>query len=149
MPSVRFVERYALPRAVVFEFFRRPANVVAVAPVELALRLIEGPEAPCVGECFAVEVRRFGLPRRIDTEVVTIEEPSRIVERQVQGPFRAWVLERSFTEVDGGTELTETITYEPPGGMLGLMLTPSAVEGELRRAYETRAERVRARLGAS
>jgi ligand-binding SRPBCC domain-containing protein len=144
-----FVERYPLPRAVVFAFFRKPANVVAVAPPDLPLRLIEGPESPAVGERFAVEVRRFGLTRRIDTEVMTMEEPSRIVERQAQGPFREWVLERRFVEIDDVTELTETITYEPPGGMLGLMMTPSAVEGELRRAYQGRPERVMGRLGAS
>ena len=149
MPSIFFVERYNLPPAVVFAFFRSPANVVAVAPAELALHLIEGPDLPSVGERFAVETRRFGLARRIDTEVVTSEEASRIVERQAQGPFRAWVLERRFVEIDGGTELTETIAYEPPGGMLGLMLTPAAVEGELRRAYQGRVERVISRLGAT
>jgi ligand-binding SRPBCC domain-containing protein len=147
MPSICFVERYALPPAVVFAFFRRPANVVAVAPADLPLRLVEAPEAPAVGERFAVEVRRFGLSRRIETEVLTVEEPSRIVERQAQGPFREWVLERRFADCEGGTELTETIAYEPPGGMLGLMLTPAAVEAELRRAYEGRAGRVTAKIG--
>lgn len=149
MPSLSFVERYAQPPAVVFAFFRRPANVVAVAPAELPLRLIEGAEAPAVGERFAVEARRFGLARRIDTEVVALQEPARIVERQVQGPFRSWQIERRFAAVEGGTELTETVTFEPPGGMLGLMLTASAVEAELRRAYEGRQDRVSRRLGTA
>ena len=80
MPSICFVERYALPRAAVFAFFRKPGNVVAVAPAELALRLVEGPEVPSVGERFAVEVRRVGFPRPIVTEVAANEEPSRKVE---------------------------------------------------------------------
>jgi len=149
MPVVRFVERYPLPVAVVFAFFRRPANVIAVAPQGLDLRLVEGPEEPSVGEVFAVQVRRWGLSRRIETKVLRLEEPSLIVERQVSGPFREWGLERRFAAIDGGAELTETITYEPPGGMLGLMLTSAAIDSELARAYEKRAERVIARLGAA
>jgi ligand-binding SRPBCC domain-containing protein len=149
MAVIRFVERYPLPVAVVFAFFRRPANVVAVAPEGLDLRLVEGPQEPSAGAVFAVQVRRWGLSRRIETQVVMLEEPSLLVERQVSGPFREWVLERRFVPIDGGTELTETITYEPPGGMLGLMMTPSAVESELARAYQGRAERVMARLGAA
>src|SRR4051794_13608697 len=106
MPVVRFVERYPLPPAAVFAFFRRPANVVAVAPDGLDLRLAAGPEEPSAGQTFSVQARRFGLSRLIETLVVTLEEPSLIAERQVQGPFRAWTLERRFAERDGGTELT-------------------------------------------
>jgi ligand-binding SRPBCC domain-containing protein len=149
MPVVRFVERYPLSAAVLFAFFRQPANVVAVAPADLALRLVEGPESPAAGERFAVEVRRFGLPRRIETEVLTLEEPSLLIERQVEGPFREWAIERRFVECEGGTELTETVTFETPGGLLGLLLTPAAVESELTHAYEGRAERVMIRLGAA
>jgi len=149
MPIIRFVERYPLPPASVFAFFRRPANVIAVAPAWLGLRLVDGPEEPSAGQRFAVQVRSWGLSKRIETEVVTLEEPSLLVERQVDGPFRRWVLERRLVPTDGGTELTETITYDPPGGMLGLFLTPAAVEAELTRAYEGRAERVIRVIGAA
>src|SRR4051794_40553727 len=148
MPTIRFVERYPLPPAVVFAFFRRPADVVAVAPPDAGISFVEGPDAPAVGERFSVEVRRFGLSRRIDTEVTAVEEPSLLAERQTQGPFREWTLERRFAVIDGCTELTETITFEPPGGLLGLMLTPAAVEADLTRAYEGRPGRVIALLAS-
>lgn len=148
MPVLSFVERYPLPPAVVFAFFRRPANVVAVAPDGLGLSLVAGPEEPSAGERFTVQVRRFGLSRLIETVIVTLEPPSLLVEQQVQGPLRKWVLERRFVALGGATELTETITYEPPGGMLGLVLTPAAVGAELSQAYQGRAERVMTKLAA-
>jgi ligand-binding SRPBCC domain-containing protein len=147
MPVVRFVERYPLAPAAVFAFFRRPANVVAVAPAGFDVRLVAGPQEPSVGQTFSVQVRRFGLSRLIETAVVTLQEPSLIVERQMQGPFRDWVVERRFAEEEGETELTETVSFQPPGGMLGLMMTASAVEAELGRAYQGRVGRVMARLG--
>lgn len=146
MPTVRFTERYAQPRGIIFAFFRGPANVLAVAPDDLAVKLIEGPDVVSVGDRYAVQVRRFGLSRRIDTEVTHLDEPSLLIEQQTEGPFRAWRLERRFAEADGGTELTETITYETPGGLLGLTLTPAVVERELARAYDGRADRVTRRL---
>ncbi len=146
MTTLRFVERYALPRAVLFAFFRRPGNVVAVAPPELSLRLVEGPDEVSVGDRFTVAVRRWGLTQQIVTEVTELEEPARIVEEQRQGPFRRWVLRREFVERGNETELVERIDYEHPGGLLGLTVTQAFVAGELTRAYAGRAERVGERL---
>jgi ligand-binding SRPBCC domain-containing protein len=147
MPTFQIVERYPYPPLVVFDFFRRPGNVVAVAPESLGLLLIEGPEVVSAGDRFSVQVKRFGLSRRIDTEVLTLE-PTLVVECQVNGPFREWRLERRFADEDG-TVLTETVIWEPPGGLLGLAMTAAVVEGELTRAYEGRAQRVLLRLSAT
>src|SRR5262245_17937877 len=147
MPVVRFVERYPLPVEALFAFFRRPANVVALAPAGFEMSLVSGPQEPAAGEAFSVQVRRFGVARLIETVVATLEAPVLLVERQVQGPFKAWVVERRFVPRDGGTELTESVTFETPGGMLGLVVTASAVTSELNRAYEGRVARVMAKLG--
>jgi ligand-binding SRPBCC domain-containing protein len=146
MPTVRFVERYLLSRPVVFAFFRRPANVVAVAPPGLVVRLVEGPDEVTAGAQFTVEVRRWGLTQRMVTAVTALEEPARIVEEQRQGPFRRWRLERVLTETAGHTELVETIDFEPPGGLLGLAVTPAVVERELAHAYAERVARVLGRM---
>lgn len=148
MPTVRFVERYPLPVGEAFAFFRRPADVTAVAPAGAGLTFVGGPDAPAVGERYAVEVRRFGMARVIETEVVAVAEPTALAERQADGPFRSWSLTRQFAPAEGGTELTETIDFEPPGGLLGLMLTAAAVEAELAQAYEGRPARVMALLAA-
>jgi hypothetical protein len=36
----------------------------------------------------------------------------------------------------------ERIDYEPPGGMLGIVMTPTVIESELTRAFAHRQERV-------
>ena len=77
MPSICFVERYELPRAAVFAFFRKPANVVAVCAVEPRLRLIEGPEVPSVGSGSPSRCADRQSAACIDTEVAAVEEPSR------------------------------------------------------------------------
>jgi ligand-binding SRPBCC domain-containing protein len=142
MPTFTTSQRFAFPVEIVFDFFRRPANVVSVAPPELSLTLIEAPELVEPGSRIVVQVRRWGLSQRFVTEVVELVENSIIVEEQRQGPFRAWRHERRFNGIDGGTQLDEEITHEPPGGMLGLTLTAARVEEDLRLAFAHRIEKL-------
>lgn len=148
MPTLTFVEQYAHPPAKVFAFFLCPANVLAVAPPGTEVTLIEGPDEVSAGSTYAVQLRKFGLSQRIDTEVGTVEAPALTNERQAKGPFRHFTLTRKFAATAEGTVLTETIDFEPPGGMLGLMLNAAVIERELRQSYEGRAERVSQRLTA-
>jgi ligand-binding SRPBCC domain-containing protein len=148
LPTFSVVQRLPFPVAEVFAFFRRPANVVAVAPDDLHLQLIEAPDVVEVGSRIVVQVRRWGISQRIVTEVVALEEGRSIVEEQRQGPFRAWRHERRFTAAGPAqTEVSERIDYEPPGGMLGLMLTPARIEADLQRSFDQRLPRVAALLG--
>jgi ligand-binding SRPBCC domain-containing protein len=135
-------QRFAYPVEIVFDFFRRPGKVVSVAPPELALTLIDAPDLVELGTRIVVQVRRWGLSQRIVTEVVELVENNRIVEEQRQGPFRAWRHDQRFIEIDGGTQLNEEITYEPPGGLLGLTLTAARVEEDLRLAFAHRMEKL-------
>jgi ligand-binding SRPBCC domain-containing protein len=146
LPTFNASQRFAFPLGIVFDFFRRPANVVSVAPPELSLNLIEAPELIEAGSRIVVEVRRWGISQRIVTEVVEFVENQRIVEEQRLGPIRAWRHVRYFAESDGGTEVAEKITFEPPGGMLGLTLTAGRIEEELRIAFAHREERINERL---
>lgn len=149
MPTFRAVQRVPYPRETVFAVFACPANVVAMAPPALGLELVEGPPAVAIGTRTVVRARRWGVLTRVVTEVVQVEPPAGYVEVQVQGPFRHWWQERFFRALgDDATELIETIRYEPPGGLLGLVLTGRAIEEQLRYAYEHRVPRLLEMLAA-
>jgi ligand-binding SRPBCC domain-containing protein len=132
MPSITVRQRFAFPVEALFDFFRRPANMVLAAPPELHLQLIEAPEVVEVGSRIVVQIRRWGLSQRIVTEVVDLEENMRIVQEQRHGPFRSLRREQRVSESNGETEVVEEITFEPPGGMLGLVMTASRIEDEMR-----------------
>jgi ligand-binding SRPBCC domain-containing protein len=74
--------------------------------------------------------------------VTAFEEGALLVEEQREGPIHRWQHTRPFEPREGGTRVTEAIEYEPPGGMLGLLLTAEAVEADLSRAYAWRAGKV-------
>jgi hypothetical protein len=52
------------PAADIFDFLCRPANWVRVAPPELRLRLLDGPEKVGLGSQVTIKGRRWGVPHR-------------------------------------------------------------------------------------
>jgi ligand-binding SRPBCC domain-containing protein len=146
MPTFDCVQVLPFPRAVVFDFFLRPGNMIALAPPQFGLTLVEAPQVVELGSRIVVQARRWGLSQRLITEVVQLHEPSALIEEQRQGPFRSWRHERHFKEMGAETEVSERIHYEPPGGILGLLLTARAIEADLALAYTERPERLRALL---
>jgi ligand-binding SRPBCC domain-containing protein len=130
----RFVASVVLSESVapVFDFLRRPANLLRVTPPDLHLQLDDAPEELQLGSRLTLRTRRWGMKQRSVTEVVVFEPNVLFVEEQKEGAFRSWLYTHRFeATADGGTQVLDEIDYELPGGMLGLLLTPALVEREL------------------
>jgi uncharacterized protein len=146
----RFVATVALsaPVAQVFDFFRKPANLLRVSPPDLHLQLEEAPAELRLGSRLTVVSRRWGLRYRSVTEVTAFAPDASFVEEQQEGAFRRWHYTHRFEAIpDDGTRVTDEIEYEAPGGLLGLLLTPAAVEGELNEYFRYRNDRLAEILG--
>jgi ligand-binding SRPBCC domain-containing protein len=137
------------PRLVqeVFDFFRQPANLVRVSPPELHMRLAEGPQRLQFGSRITLLGRRWGIPQRVVSEVTAFELDVLFVDEQREGPFRKWIHTHSFETIPGGTRVVDRIEYEPPGGLLGMMVTAAAVERDLQWVYTFRSEKLKEILG--
>jgi hypothetical protein len=61
--------------------------------------------------------------------------------------LRRWLRTLRFEPTAEGTRVTETVEFEPPGGMLGLVVTAAKIEGELQAAFAYRQERLADLLG--
>ncbi|MCI0459699.1 MAG: SRPBCC family protein [Gemmataceae bacterium] len=149
MPRVE--QSTLVPGAVadVFDFFLHPANLLTLAPPELRLELVEGPERLAPGARVTWKGRRWGIPYTVVVEVTDLQPGVLLAERQIQGPLRTWEHVRRFEPVTDGTRLTEVIDFEPPGGVLGLTVTARAIEQELEAAFAHRALKLRERFGGS
>jgi ligand-binding SRPBCC domain-containing protein len=146
----RFVATIDLsaPVAQVFDFFRRPANMLRVSPPYLHLQLEDAPDDLQLGARLTLVSRRWGMRYWSVTEVTALEPGVSFVEEQKEGAFRKWVFTHRFEAIpDGGTRVTAEIDYETPGGMLGLLMTPAAVERELTEFFRYRNEQLAAILG--
>jgi ligand-binding SRPBCC domain-containing protein len=139
MPRFETSQDFAFPLERVFDVFTRPANLVRVMPPELHFQVLEAPERLALGSRVTVQGRRWGLGQRVTSAVTAFEAGVLFIQEQVAGPFRRWVHRHEFEALaEGGTRVREAIDFEPPGGVLGLQLTPAAVERELDRVFARR-----------
>jgi len=149
MPHFEATQTFPRPLAEVFDFFRRPGNLVRVTPPELHMEMAEGPECVELGSRVVLKGRRWGVPQRIVSRIAVYETDKRFVDEQEEGPFKKWTHTHAFEAMpDGGTRVTDTIDYEPPGGLLGLVVTAAFVERDLKWIFEYRTEKLKALLGS-
>jgi ligand-binding SRPBCC domain-containing protein len=143
MPHFEMIENLPAPLSRVFDFFSRPANLVTISPPELHFQLLSGPEQLHLGARVSLQGRRWGLSQRLVSEVTVWESENRFVDEQREGPFKKWIHTHQFEALpDGGTRVTDRIDYEPPGGMLGFVVTVKAVERDLKWIFEYRREKL-------
>ena len=110
-----------LPRAVgeVFDFFGSAHNLERITPPFLRFEILT-PEPIVMGAGTRLDyrLRLHGVPVRWQSEIKEWEPPHRFVDEQIHGPYRWWVHEHRFRELDGGTEMTDEVRYGVPGGAL-------------------------------
>jgi ligand-binding SRPBCC domain-containing protein len=143
MPVFETVSVLACPVERVWEFLCRPANLVAVSPLELHMRLVDGPEVLTLGARITVQGRRWGISQKITSEVTTFTPPVKFVDEQRQGPFGKFVHTHTLEAVPEGTCMTDRVEFEAPGGLLGLVLGADRIREDLERVFEYRAKRFR------
>jgi ligand-binding SRPBCC domain-containing protein len=117
-----------------FDYLIRPANMVELAPPGTSVRLIDAPELLVAGCHIEFDISGLGPTQRFVHEIVECARPERIVERQLKGPFRSFHHEAELKVAEADSVLLiDRIRFEPPGGLVGMLLT----EDRIRRFLET------------
>ena len=138
------------PPEAAFGFLVQPHNLQQVTDPTVGFKFVDMPEVLQLGTRFEFLVQGFGLPQRILHEIVEFDAPHRYVENQVRGPFRHWVHEHLFEAIDGaGVRVIDRIEFEPPTGLVGLLLTVDRIQETLEDGFEFRHRELKRYLEAS
>lgn len=132
--------RLPFPRETVFEFFSQPENLELLTPPWLSFQILTPrPIRMCEGALIDYRLRLRGIPLRWRSEITIWEPPYRFADEQRRGPYRQWVHEHRFEEVDGGTRVVDHVTYAVLGGTLvdRLFVAP-----DVNRIFDYRQERL-------
>jgi ligand-binding SRPBCC domain-containing protein len=129
--------------AAVLAFLRDPRNALRLAPPELRLEITSAPPLLEVGARVEFKGCRWGITHRSVLEIIALEEGKLLREVQRAGPFRAWERVQRFESLgETETRLVDEVTFEPPGGMLGLVVNAAFVRRELASLFEYRQQRL-------
>jgi ligand-binding SRPBCC domain-containing protein len=141
MPHFEKTTILACPVAEVFEFLSRPANLVEVTPPEFNMHLVEGPERLVLGARIVLQGRRWGFSQRVVSKITALEPDRLLVDEQIEGLFKKWIHSHRLEEIPGGTRMIDTIEFEPPGGVVGLLLSADTIQTELEDLFVYRTQK--------
>jgi ligand-binding SRPBCC domain-containing protein len=145
MSGQRFVlerrQEVRRPRADVFAFFADVQNLERITPAFLNFRILTPLPVPMrAGALIDYQLRLYGLPLRWQTRIEEVDPGVSFVDVQVRGPYRYWHHLHEFVDVEGGTEVRDTVHYELPWGPLGDIARALFVRRSLARIFDHRQE---------
>lgn len=134
------------PIELVFHFHDDTNNLLKITPPNIRVT-IEAIGTPGLGYEAVLKVRQFGLfTMRWHVRITRYDPPLSMDDEQISGPFRSWLQQRRFREVEGGTELTDIVTYDVPFGVLGRMANTLIIKRQVEHMFAYRQERTKALL---
>jgi NADH dehydrogenase len=125
--------------ATVWDFFSRPQNLGRITPRAMDFDMHTEDPSTESGSVIDYTIRPlFGIPVSWRTRIERVDEPSSFVDVQEKGPYKSWVHEHRFTEVDGGVRMDDRVEYEMPFGPLGALGHRMAVQAQLQHVFDFR-----------
>jgi ligand-binding SRPBCC domain-containing protein len=144
MPVFETTVTVACPLDQAFDFFIRPENAVKLSPPNMGLQFLAAPDILEQGSRLQFKIQGFGQVRTVMHEITELIRPTRFVEKQVEGLFKEWIHEHLFeTTPASEVRITDRITFEPPGGLVGLLLNRDKIQDHLEEGFYHRHEKLR------
>ena len=134
----------------VFAFFKNPLNLEAMTPPWLGFKILHATDAVVkVGTRIQYQLRLHGIPLRWESRITEFVEGREFADEQLSGPYRSWYHRHTFRTVDGGVEMTDSVAYSLPFGILGRIAHVVAVRRQLRKIFDYRTRMVVARFASA
>ena len=112
----------------VFEYILQPANLQAIAPPASQFVFVNPPKVIQLGSRLTCKVQAYGMVQQLSYEIVELVSPLRFREQMVEGPLKLWrhdyIIEPNQA---GGVSLLNRIEFEPPGGLMGFIVTADKI----------------------
>jgi ligand-binding SRPBCC domain-containing protein len=126
------------PREAVFDFLIRPANIAKISPPDVSLTMVDVPEVLELSSIVEFEVGGFGPVQRMIHEITAFDRPNSFTETQRTGPLKSFVHEHIVEFSGSEAVVIDRITFDPPGGLLGFMVTEEFILKSLQGGFEHR-----------
>lgn len=76
------------------------------------------------------------------TEITQVEHEKYFIDEQRFGPYKFWHHQHHFKAIEGGTEMTDILTYGLPMGIFGRIANRIFVADKLQQIFEFRKQKV-------
>ena len=131
----------------VFEYIRSPANLQAIAPPETQFVYVQPPQLIELGSRLVCKVSAYGMIQQMSYEIVELVSPERYREKMVEGPLQMWLHDYFVEPSANGVTLVNRIEFEPPAGMMGLIVNSRRIMEALEDGFDYRGKALKKVFG--
>ena len=123
----------------VFSFFSNAGNLAKITPRKLGFNILTPlPIKMKEGQLIDYTIKLLGKKIRWRTIITEYEPNIRFVDQQIKGPYSMWHHTHEFKEINGKVEMTDTIYYVMPFGLLGRIVNYLIVRRDLNNIFQYR-----------
>ncbi len=127
----------------VFQFLVNVRNMSQVMPASPRFEIVDAPPRLQMGTRFTAIIYKYGLSRKIVSEVTWFEEGVGFTDIMLQGPFPVFNHTHRVVATATGCRMSDRIEFAPPRGLLGWYWTESKIRRELTETFAFRDRRFR------
>jgi ligand-binding SRPBCC domain-containing protein len=139
MPIFETQVSLACSPEVLFDFLIRPKNVVTLNPPEMSFLLLDAPEVVAEGSRVRFQIEAYGFKQQLLHEIINFQRPTGFLLRELEGVLKKFEHEHNLiAQPDGSTLLFERVVYEPPGGLVGFLLTENRLRETMEKNFHHR-----------
>ena len=133
------------PKQEVWDFISSPKNLKHITPDYMGFDIItpDIPEKMYEGMIIAYKVTPvLGIKTTWVTEITTVKENDYFVDKQRVGPYSLWHHQHALRSENGGTLMTDIVSYKPPLGILGNLANRWMIRSKLEEIFTYRKEAI-------
>lgn len=126
-----------------WHFFSSAKNLATITPPELGFKILTDLDDTDIYEGMLIEYTvkpLFGIPLHWQTEIGKIKKPEMFIDRQLKGPYKMWEHTHEFIPNEKGVLMKDSLKYELPFGLIGMMAHASIVKQKIVRIFNYRRE---------
>lgn len=128
------------------EYLGQTANLPDISDPDLELEVIDAPDTVVQDAVIEFRISAYGFKQRMKHKYTKVSE-TEIVAEQIDGPTRAWIHTQTVTSTGPSTcELVDHIQFEPPGGMIGFVMTEDKIRDSIQDGMDFRYETLQEKL---
>ncbi|MEP3480112.1 MAG: hypothetical protein ABJZ55_12750 [Fuerstiella sp.] len=130
------------------EYLGKSINLKEITDPEMNLKIVSADDVIQEGSEIEFQVSTYGIKQTMKHRYTEVTD-TLIQSEQLEGPTRSWVHQVIMESTGDNTcKLTDQIEFEPPGGMMGFVMTEAKIRESITEGMECRYESLGEILGA-
>ena len=153
MAFYQFIKTQKIPvtTSEAWAFISNPANLRKITPEHMGFiitsKMIEEKMYPGMIITYKVSPL-LGIKMNWVTEITHVRDYEYFVDEQRIGPYAMWHHQHKIEPIEGGTLMTDIVTYQPPLGVLGALANALFIKKQLNQIFDYRTIALEKQFGA-